>query len=169
MKVMRLVLVTAALCLTVISTLAAPAYAWGGSNPYQYTYRYPYPYQYQYYNRQPHPYQYQFPNQNQYNYPSSNQYPNQNPYIAPGQPPLRPYYSVYAVPSLTTAYGDFTRCQQYALHQANCFVPDASNSPNLGSIQMEPGIQIWGNCSTGQTMNQSKYQCSKTGAGWFPL
>jgi hypothetical protein len=74
------------------------------------------------------------------------------------------------VPGPSTGYGNYARCQQFGLHQANCFVPDASNSPNLGSIQMEPGIQIWGNCTPGQTMSQNgtNYQCSKTGAGWFP-
>jgi hypothetical protein len=190
MKGMRLVLVAAVICLAVLSPLAAPAYACGGSNQYpcsnrpattyQYQYTNPYPYR----SANPYPYAYRYPNQ--YVYPYAYQYQNQ--YIAPAPPPPPPnppvyyyapnppvyYYApnppVYYAPSPATGYGDYTRCAQYRLHQSSCFVPNAANSPNLGSIQMEPGIQIWGSCSSGQTMSQSgtTYQCSKTGAGWFP-
>ena len=52
--------------------------------------------------------------------------------------------------SVVTPFGDYTRCIQQGLHQANCFVPNQENSPNLGSIQMEPPIQIWGNCTADQ-------------------
>jgi hypothetical protein len=78
--------------------------------------------------------------------------------------------------SVTTQYGDYTSCIQQNLPQANCFVPDGQwDSPNMGSIQMEPQIQVWGNCTPGalQCMqlacNQEPVQatCSKTAAGWF--
>jgi hypothetical protein len=78
--------------------------------------------------------------------------------------------------SVITAFGDYTRCIEQGLHQANCFVPNQENSPNLGSIQMEPPIQIWANCTADQTMTvvtgpdniTQEYKCSKTEAGWFP-
>jgi len=78
--------------------------------------------------------------------------------------------------SVTTQYGNYTPCIQQNIQQANCFVPDGQwNSPNLGSIQMEPQIQVWGNCTPGQLQcmqlqcNQAPVEatCSKTGAGWF--
>lgn len=78
--------------------------------------------------------------------------------------------------SVTTQYGDYTPCIQQNLQQANCFVPDGQwNSPDQGSIQMEPQIQVWGNCTPGQLQcmqlqcNQAPVEatCSKTGAGWF--
>ena len=78
--------------------------------------------------------------------------------------------------SVTTQYGDYTSCIQKNIPQYNCFVSDGQwNSPNMGSIQMEPQIQVWGNCTPGQLQcmqlacNQAPVQatCSKTGAGWF--
>jgi hypothetical protein len=78
--------------------------------------------------------------------------------------------------SVTTQYGDYTPCIQQNKHQSNCFVPDGQwNSPDMGSITMEPQIQVWGNCTPGQLQcmqlacNQAPVQatCSKTGAGWF--
>jgi hypothetical protein len=78
--------------------------------------------------------------------------------------------------SVTTQYGDYTPCIQQNLQQANCFVSDGQwDSPNMGSIQSEPPIQVWGNCTPGQLQcmqlacNQAPVQatCSKTGAGWF--
>ena len=78
--------------------------------------------------------------------------------------------------SVTTRYGNYTTCIQQNLHQSNCFVTDGQwDSPNMGSIQMEPPIQVWGACTPGalQCMqlacNQAPVQatCSKTGAGWF--
>ncbi len=187
MKGMRSILAAAALCLALVALVAVPAYAWGGTNsqsacpsqcpnayPYQYANRYPYPYQYA--NRYPYPYNYQYPYQYQYRYvaPAPPPPPPPPPPYAYYPPPY-PYAPVYVVPGLSTAYGNYTRCQQFGLHQANCFVPDASNSPNLGSIQMEPAIQIWGNCTpdssttfaTPSNASQS-FKCSKTGAGWFP-
>ena len=54
--------------------------------------------------------------------------------------------------------------------------PMANGTPRIsGSIQMEPQIQVWGNCTPGQLQcmqlacNQAPVEatCSKTGAGWF--
>ncbi len=54
----------------------------------------------------------------------------------PGVPPLPPSQS-----SVTTRYGDYTPCIQQNIHQANCFKSDGAwDSPNLGSIQMEPKL-----------------------------
>ena len=78
--------------------------------------------------------------------------------------------------SVTTQYGNYTPCIQQNLQQANCFVSDGQwDSPNTGSIQSEPQIQVWGSCTPGalQCMqlacNQAPVQatCSKTAAGWF--
>jgi len=79
--------------------------------------------------------------------------------------------------SVTTQFGNYTPCIQENKHQFNCFVSDGQwNSPNMGSIQMEPMIQVWGNCSPAGALqcmqlacNQAPVQatCSKTLAGWF--
>lgn len=78
--------------------------------------------------------------------------------------------------SVTTEYGNYTPCIQQDLQQADCFVSNGAwDAPNLGSIQMEPPIEVWGNCTPGQLQcmqlecNQPPVQatCSKTGAGWF--
>jgi hypothetical protein len=78
--------------------------------------------------------------------------------------------------SVTTQYGDYTPCIQQNLHQANCFQSDGQwDSPDTGSIQSEPQIQVWANCtpSAYQCMqvacNQEPVEvtCSKTAAGWF--
>jgi uncharacterized protein YraI len=82
-------------------------------------------------------------------------------------PPLSPSTN------LSTAYGNFTRCQQQNRHQVECFVPDADNSPDRGSIQMEPAIIEWILCipdSVTQRVIAGRRQnvtCSKTGAGYF--
>lgn len=89
----------------------------------------------------------------------------------PGVPPLPPSQS-----SVTTRFGDYTPCIQQNIHQANCFVSDGAwNSPNLGSIQMEPQITVWTNCTAdawqqfivSSTEPPVSYKCSKTEAGWF--
>ena len=92
----------------------------------------------------------------------------------PPQPP-----TTQPPPSATTVktrFGDYTRCIQQNLHQAQCFQSDGVwNSPNLGSIQLESKIVIWGNCTPGQRIKQvtiagqpaKMTQCSKTEAGWF--
>ena len=78
--------------------------------------------------------------------------------------------------AVTTQFGNYASCIQKNIHQSNCFVSDGQwDSPNTGSIQMEPQIQVWGNCTPGQLQcmqlacNQAPVQatCSKTGAGWF--
>jgi hypothetical protein len=79
--------------------------------------------------------------------------------------------------SLVTKYGDYTPCMQQNIHQSNCFKSDGAwNSPNLGSIQMEPQIVLWQLCTADQVTtqrvppNQSNVstRCSRTEAGWFP-
>jgi hypothetical protein len=79
--------------------------------------------------------------------------------------------------SVQTQFGDYTRCIQNNLHQSECFVSDGAwDSPNLGSIQMEPKIAVWGNCTPDswgtmviqQCGQPQQVKCSKTGAGWFP-
>jgi len=78
--------------------------------------------------------------------------------------------------SVSTQFGDYTTCIQQDLHQSSCFVSDGQwDSPNMGSIDTEPNIQVWGACTPGalQCMqlecNQAPVEatCSKTGAGWF--
>jgi hypothetical protein len=85
------------------------------------------------------------------------------------------------VPSATsvqTKYGDYTPCIQQGTHQVNCFVPSGAwDSPNEGSIAMEPQIVVWGNCQSDTTTSMQMFvneppqsaKCSKTEAGWYPL
>jgi hypothetical protein len=65
------------------------------------------------------------------------------------------------------------------LQQAACFQSSGQwDSPNLGSIQTEPQIQIWMACTpdsvTSFTVScdpevpPEEFKCSKTGAGYFP-
>ena len=81
--------------------------------------------------------------------------------------------------SVQTQFGNYTPCIQQNIHQVNCFVSDGQwNSPNSGSIQTEPQIQIWRVCtpdswatfpvSCDPAVPQQNYKCSKTGAGFFP-
>jgi hypothetical protein len=78
---------------------------------------------------------------------------------------------------LVTRYGDYTPCMLQNLHQAECFQSDGQwDSPNLGSIQLEPKIVLWGNCKGDEIQNKALSpntdpqlaKCSKTEAGWFP-
>jgi hypothetical protein len=80
--------------------------------------------------------------------------------------------------SVVTRYGDYTPCIQQNLHQAECFQSDGQwDSPNLGSIQMEPKILLWGNCKADEIQIKRLYananpepaRCSRTEAGWFPI
>lgn len=80
-------------------------------------------------------------------------------------------------PSLQNRFGDFTPCLIQNMHQANCFQSDGAwDSPNLGSIQMEPPILWWELCPADQVALKTFYpdpvvrtaKCSKSGAGWFP-
>ncbi|MCB0200912.1 MAG: hypothetical protein KDI03_12655 [Anaerolineae bacterium] len=81
--------------------------------------------------------------------------------------------------SVQTNFGNYTPCIQQGIHQVNCFQSDGAwNSPNRGSIETEPQIQVWGNCtadswtefqvSCDPTVPKQSYKCSKTEAGWFP-
>jgi hypothetical protein len=80
--------------------------------------------------------------------------------------------------SVQTQFGDYTPCIQQGIHQSNCFVSDGQwNSPDVGSIAMEPQIGSWVNCSPADTdqtfwvnsqVGAQGYRCSKTLAGWFP-
>ena len=83
--------------------------------------------------------------------------------------------------TVVTQFGDYTPCIQANSHQSNCFQSDGAwNSPNLGSIQMEPAITVWMNCeppdadttwTTDPNTNPVTtrgFRCSKTLAGWFP-
>jgi len=103
--------------------------------------------------------------------------PNPTPTAPHLQFPLAPASAT----SVTTPFGDYTPCIQQNIHQSNCFVQNGEwNSPNLGSIQMEPQITIWGNCSPADaditwTVNPNTnppqtrtFRCSKSLAGWFP-
>ena len=82
--------------------------------------------------------------------------------------------------SVTTQYGDYTPCIEQDIHQSNCFQSDGQwDSPNLGSIEMEPQIQCWAECTPDEVRTvvvdpttdppiTEEIKCSKTAAGWFP-
>ena len=105
--------------------------------------------------------------------------------VTPAPPPNATPLPYPLVPSsetsVQTKYGDYTPCIQQNSHQSNCFVSDGAwNSPNLGSIQMEPKIEVWQNCEPADKdvtwttdpntdpITTHVYRCSKTLAGWFP-
>jgi hypothetical protein len=99
--------------------------------------------------------------------------PTPPPPATPGTCPMPPASAT----SVQTQFGNYTPCIQQNIHQSNCFVSDGAwDSPNLGSIQMEPQIVIWGNCTPDQQTTMVLQQCtdpapakcSKTGAGWYP-
>lgn len=96
----------------------------------------------------------------------------------PPPPPPPTQCSPPSASSVQTRFGDYTPCIQQGIHQANCFQSDGAwNSPNQGSIQMEPQITIWGNCVADTTTSfqvscdpnvpMASFNCSKTEAGWF--
>lgn len=82
--------------------------------------------------------------------------------------------------SVQTKFGDYTPCIQQGLHQSKCFQSDGAwDSPNVGSIELEPKIEFWGKCEPADTVKSFQvscdpkvpykaYKCSKTLAGWFP-
>lgn len=82
--------------------------------------------------------------------------------------------------SVQTKFGDYTPCIQQGLHQSQCFQSDGAwDSPNVGSIEMEPRIEFWGNCEPADVVKSfqiscdpkipwEEYKCSKTLAGWYP-
>jgi hypothetical protein len=95
--------------------------------------------------------------------------------VTPALPPATA--PVPSATSVVTQYGDYTPCIQQNIHQSNCFQSTGAwDSPNLGSIEMEPQIVVWGNCTadTVQTMQlfintaPQSAACSRTEAGWFP-
>ena len=94
---------------------------------------------------------------------------------------VHPDAGVVANPGIRpgTQFGDYTSCIQQGQHQSQCFQSNGAwNAPNMGSIETEPQIQIWGNCEPDSvtTFQMScdpeeppeSFKCSKTGAGWFP-
>ncbi|HRW06936.1 MAG TPA: PA14 domain-containing protein [Caldilineaceae bacterium] len=96
------------------------------------------------------------------------------PIYVPSQPAAPPPIS--SASSLATEYGDYTLCIRQNLHQANCFQSNGQwNSPDLGSVQMEPQIVIWQQCQPETRKKQRLFanrdpqdsKCSKTEAGWF--
>jgi hypothetical protein len=100
---------------------------------------------------------------------------NQTPPPGPSTPTVCPT-PFPSASSVQTQFGNYTPCIQQGIHQSNCFVSDGAwNSPNLGSIEMEPQIVIWGNCTPDTITNMvlqactdpRPAKCSKTGAGWF--
>jgi hypothetical protein len=103
--------------------------------------------------------------------------PTPTPTPVPGNNPAPGTVVLPSATSVQTQFGDYTPCIQQRIHQVNCFVPNGAwNSPNAGSIQMEPQILIWGNCTADSVQNMQIYvntppqsaACSKTEAGWFP-
>lgn len=97
------------------------------------------------------------------------------PVQLPSVPPAQPVPP--SANSISNKYGDYTPCIQQNSHQANCFKGSGEwNSPNVGSIQMEPQIVIWQVCKAdsdryqrwGNNQDERPTRCSKTEAGWFP-
>lgn len=91
--------------------------------------------------------------------------------------PTQPTQPAPSATSVQTRYGDYTPCIQNGWHQSECFVSDGQwDSPDYGSIAMEPQIVIWGNCPANSVTQMVMFVgappqnavCSKTEAGWFP-
>ncbi|MDL1898021.1 hypothetical protein FBQ82_17335 [Anaerolineae bacterium CFX7] len=106
--------------------------------------------------------------------------PNPTP-TPPGPAPLPNPMAPPSATAVTTPFGDYTPCIQNGWHQSKCFVQNGTwNSTNVGSIEMEPQITIWGNCEPADsdvrwTVDANAnppvtrtFRCSKTLAGWFP-
>lgn len=107
---------------------------------------------------------------------------NTNPY--PPSPPVPPpppsggVNQLFPPPAtLVTEFGDYTSCAQQQIHQKNCFQSNGAwNAPNAGSIESEPQIIRWQQCTPDSVQSIQLYvnqpaqsaKCSKTGAGWFP-
>ena len=109
-------------------------------------------------------------------YGTSSVTPTPPPASTPGCTPWWSCSCPTQATEVTTQFGEYTPCIEDNSHQSNCFVSDGQwDSPNLGSIEMEPQIEVWGNCTPGQLQcmqlacNQAPVQanCSKTAAGWF--
>lgn len=102
-----------------------------------------------------------------------------NPPVPPPAPIPQPPGGLFAPPpnGPVTQFGDYSRCAQQQIHQSNCFQSNGAwNAPNMGSIQMEPQIVLWQNCTADQWQTRQLFpnkdpqsaKCSKTEAGWFP-
>ena len=96
----------------------------------------------------------------------------------PVPPPPAPNTPVPSSSSVVTVFGDYTPCIQQGIHQSNCFQSNGAwDAPNMGSIEMEPQIVVWGNCTADAVQSMQLYvnqppqqsKCSKTMAGWFPM
>lgn len=94
----------------------------------------------------------------------------------PPTPPPSQCTQPNSASSVQTQYGDYTPCIQQNLHQSKCFQSDGAwNSPNMGSIETEPKIIVWGQCKPDSVTTMVLYacedpqeaKCSKTAAGWF--
>ncbi len=81
--------------------------------------------------------------------------------------------------SVQTQFGDYTSCIQQGSHQVNCFQSNGAwNAPNRGSIETEPQITVWRNCTADEWTSfqvscdpeipWQQFKCSKTEAGFFP-
>ena len=96
----------------------------------------------------------------------------------PVPPPPAPNTPVSSAPSVVTEFGDYTPCIQQGLHQSQCFQSNGAwNAPNMGSIEMEPQIVVWRQCTPDEVVTMQLYvnqppqqaKCSKTGAGYYPM
>jgi len=104
--------------------------------------------------------------------------------VGPPAPPPPPSQDTSGAPqlfppptNLVTDFGNYTSCAQQQIHQKNCFQSNGAwNAPNAGSIDSEPQIIRWQNCTQDQVQTIQLYtnraaqsaKCSKTQAGWFP-
>lgn len=96
------------------------------------------------------------------------------PTVTPITPPTTP---VPSVNQLENQFGNFTPCIRQNLHQAQCFQSSGAwDSPNIGSIRLEPQIVVWDDCTADRTRRMVIYvgrdaqqvKCSKSEAGWYP-
>jgi hypothetical protein len=98
------------------------------------------------------------------------------PTVSPGPPTTMT--PITGASSVVTRFGDYTPCIAGGNHQKVCFQSDGAwDSPNFGSIEMEPPITQWGNCTADQVQTRQLFverapqqaKCSKTEAGWFAM
>jgi hypothetical protein len=96
--------------------------------------------------------------------------------VAPPVSPL-PAPALGTPGSVVTRFGDYTRCIQQNLHQADCFAADGAwDAPTLGMIRLERQILVWTQCVAGRIETRplaegqppQVVRCSLTEAGFFP-
>lgn len=98
--------------------------------------------------------------------------------VPPPSGPQPPPATTFPPPATgpVTEFGDYTRCAQQQIHQVNCFQSNGAwDAPNTGSIETEPQIVRWMNCTPDSVTTIQLYPnqaaqsaaCSKTGAGYF--